>query len=311
MKQLLKQIIPQKLLYDYRLHHINQNSKKSYSEIEEDISRRYFSETGKILKWENPTSYTEKLNFSKLYNVTDFKQKASDKLKVRELIIEKIDENHLIPLLGVYDSIEEMLSSLNSLPNEFVIKCNHDSGSTTVVRNKNQIDKRSLITKYHFYMKRRFAYDSYEMHYDGIKPKIIVEKYMSNPFDSELMDYKFLCFDGKPYYCWVDLNRYTNHKRNVYDLSWNLMPFNQHRYGNYSGIIPKPNNFEEMLDIATQLSKGIDHVRIDLYSIEDKTYFGEMTFTNGAGYEAITPDIWDEQLGRLWNLDVSKRLSKR
>lgn len=116
-----------------------------------------------------------------------------------------------------------------------------------------------------------------------------------------ILDYKFLCFNGIPYYCWVDTDRFSNHKRNIYDMDWNLQPFNQYSYGNSNYDIPRPSTFEEMKKIATRLSEGFDHVRVDLYEIDGKIYFGEMTFTNGNGTEPFVPDEYDYKLGALWD----------
>lgn len=105
----------------------------------------------------------------------------------------------------------------------------------------------------------------------------------------------------------MDFDRYTEHKRNVYDLNWKLQPWNQYNYGNYSGTVPKPQNFEEMVKIATRLCEGFSHVRIDLYDVDGKIYFGEMTFTNGSGFEPIIPEEYNRMLGDLWNLDMDPK----
>ena len=120
-------------------------------------------------------------------------------------------------------------------------------------------------------------------------------------------DYKFMCFNGKTYYCWVDFDRFSNHKRNIYDMNWNLQKFNQYNYGNYEKDFSCPEKFNEMKEIVKKLCSEFDQVRVDLYLINGNIYFGEMTFTNGNGFEKITPDVWNEKLGDLWELDLSNR----
>ena len=129
--------------------------------------------------------------------------------------------------------------------------------------------------------------------------KIICEKYIADK-NNQLNDYKFLCFNGKPYYCWVDIDRMTEHKRNVYDINWNLQKWNQFNYSNSKKKLEKPKNYDKMINIAAKLSKDFPHVRVDLYNVDGKIYFGEMTFTNGKGYETINPEKYDKQLGDLW-----------
>ena len=124
---------------------------------------------------------------------------------------------------------------------------------------------------------------------------------------SNINDYKFLCFDGEPYYCWVDVDRFQGHKRNIYDMNWNLQPFNQATYGNSTKTIKQPQKFDEMINICKILSKGFDHVRVDLYDINGYIFFGEMTFTNGNGMEAIMPIEYDYKLGELWKNFKSNR----
>ena len=118
----------------------------------------------------------------------------------------------------------------------------------------------------------------------------------------ELQDYKFLCFDGVPHFFFFFFWRFGNHTRNVYDLNWELQPWNQYTYDNSTNPIPKPENFDKMVELATTLCQGFSHVRVDLYNVEGRIYFGEMTFTNGCGFDRIIPDKYDYTLGQLWNI---------
>lgn len=300
IKQTIKGWIPEKIMNLYYLNKASIRKNKTFEQIEKEISKEYKKKFRKELNWTNPKTYTEKLNVSKVYGSSELKANLTDKILVRDWIKEKIGEEFLIPLIGVYDKFEDI--DFDNLPKQFVIKCNHDSGSVVLCKDKEKLDIKKLKEKYEFYLKRNFAYLGYEMHYKDIKPKIVIEKYMGD----SIRDYKFLCFGGKPYYCWVDMDRFSNHKRNIYDLDWNLQPFNQITYGNYEHKIECPEQYEQMKEIAKILSEGFDHVRVDLYTINKKIYFGEMTFTNGNGFGIIHPEEWDYKLGELWDF-VNRR----
>lgn len=284
-----------------KLAQFKRHSRMSYAEIEAEIGACYERVFGRKLDWDNPQTYNEKINVSKVYMATPEKTRLADKYLVREWMREKIGEEYLIPLLGVYDSFDEI--DFDALPDKFVIKCNHDSGSVTLVSDKSKIDRKILKRRYNFQMKKNWAWMGFEMHYRDIKPRIIIEQYMGDAIN----DYKFLCFDSKPCYCWVDFNRYTNHKRNMYNLDWELQPFNQWHYGNYEGTVTRPECFDEMKRIVSILCTGFEHVRVDLYVINERIYFGEMTFANGNGFEEITPEEWSLKLGELWSFDNTIR----
>ena len=299
IKSTIKKLIPNKLLCDYNLLKLNIKGKKSYKKIEQEINKEYEKIFHRKLNWDNPQSWTEKVNVSKVYDVTTKKTDLTDKYKVRDFIKREIGEEYLIPLLGVYDKFEDI--DFNKLPDKFVIKCNHDSGSTTLCEDKTKINYKELKNKYDFFLKRNYSSQGHEMQYKNIKPKIIIEKYMG----SSINDYKFLCFNGKPYFVWVDVDRFDNHKRNVYDLDWNLQPF-EITFKNSKKKKKKPKDFQLMKEVATKLCKEFDHVRVDLYYIDNKIYFGEMTFTSDNGFEIITPNKYDFELGKLWKNNIKK-----
>ena len=260
----------------------------------------YKIRTGQELNLTNPQTFNEKLQWLKLYNRKPIYSKMVDKYAVKEYVANIIGEEYIIPTLGVWKRFEDI--DFDKLPNQFVIKCTHDSGSVTVCEDKTKLDIVKLKKQYEFYLRRNYAFMTYEMHYKNIPHRIVIEKYMGQAIN----DYKFLCFNGRPLYCWVDVDRFSNHKRNIYDLDWNLQPFNQF-YSNSDKAIEKPACFDEMIRIVTRLCKGFSHVRVDLYLIDGKIYFGEMTFTNGGGNEVITPDKWDKKLGDLWEIDTLGR----
>ena len=304
------------ILYDLYSH---QKRKKKIKQIEK-IKKLSFKQQIKILEnlyeqrighkldWGNLNTYTEKMQWEKVYDENPLKVKIADKYEVRDWVKEKIGEKYLIPLLGVYDSFDEI--DFSKLPDSFVIKTNHGSGTNYIVKDKSSFDKRRAKLMFDDWMATDYGYNTgFELHYSKIKRKIIIEKYMETA-EKELQDYKFLCFDGQPKFCWVDTGRYSHHTRNVYDMDWNLQPFTQERYELYKKPIPCPKNFNLMKEIACKLSNGFPHVRVDLYNIDGQIYFGEMTFTNGSGLDRIIPEKYDLMLGNLWNLKSDKKEEK-
>ncbi len=291
-----KKRFERKLLWEQEMH-----SRMTYAELEAEISRRHEAMFGRKLDWDNPRTYNEKIHVSKIYMPTPLKTRLADKVAVREWVAERIGSEYLVPLLGVYASFDDI--DFDALPDKFVIKCTHDSKSTTVVKDKSKINTYLLRLKYDLCLSRNWGWNGFEMHYRDIPPKIIIEPYLGDAIN----DYKFLCFDGRPCYCWVDFDRYTNHKRNMYNLDWELQPFNQYHYGNYEGTVNCPENFGEMKRIVAELCKGFEHVRVDLYVVGGRVYFGEMTFTPAAGLNDFYTQEFLNILGDLCELDTSEK----
>ncbi len=309
MLRKLKHLFPG--LYDYyrflcrrkRILRINKMKMATDKQRREIIAKVYAKKIGRPLDWSNLSAYTEKMQWEKLYGDNPMKPILADKYLVREWISEKIGEEYLIPLLGVWDSFDEI--DFDSLPNKFVLKTNHGSGTNEIVKDKSKLKIKSVRRKFNDWMTMDFAYSTYfEMHYSKINRKIIAEKYMETDL-GELQDYKFLCFDGKAHFCWVDLGRYTKHTRTVFDMDWNLQPWTQATYGIADLPIPKPKNFDKMKELAEKLAQGFPHVRVDFYNVDGTIYFGEMTFTNGSGFDCIVPDKYDFELGKLWTINTS------
>ena len=263
----------------------------------------YFT-TGKMLNLENPQTFNEKIQWLKLYDSTPLKTKLADKYLVRDWVKEKIGEDYLIPLLGVWKNFDDI--DFDKLPEKFVLKANHGSSWNIIVTDKNKFDKKLAKRKIKKWLNTNYALlGGLELHYKNIKPLIIAEEYIEAD-DGDLKDYKFLCFNGEVKYVWVDKDRYKNHKRNLYDINWNLVPekiSEKHVYDNFSPCA-KPYNFEKMLKFANIMSKGFPFVRVDFYENDNKLYFGEMTFTSASGTHIFTPDIFNFKLGEL--IDLTK-----
>lgn len=305
IKSKLKKLLP--FWYEIYLHmqrrlcilKIKKRKKLSSDEYKNEISKQYKQRIGRDIDWSNIETYTEKMQWSKLYDSGALKSDLTDKYKVRKWVADKIGEEYLIGLLGVWDSFDDI--DFSTLPDKFVLKTNHGSGTNEIVRDKNKLDIKNTRRKFKDWLDTDFGYKSLELHYSAIVPKIIAEEYIESEL-GELQDYKFLCFDGEPHYCWVDMGRYTKHTRNVYDLNWELQPWNQETYSHYEKPIEKPENFEKMIELVRVLSQGFSHVRVDLYNVNGKIYFGEMTFTNGGGFDRIFPAEYDKKLGDLWQI---------
>lgn len=262
-----------------------------------EIEKLYKKVTNQRLDLQCPRTYTEKIQWLKINELVPLRTQLADKVEVRKWIEEKIGNKYLIPVCGIYDNFDDI--NFSELPNKFVLKTNHAAGWNIIVDDKTKFDYKKAKKKINKWLKINYAFWSdFEMHYSPIQPKIIIEQFI-NDSNGELNDFKFLCFNGNVKYCWVDLNRHSNHKRNVYDLNWNLQPWNQYSYGNYLGEVSKPQNFDKMVEIAHILCQGFKHVRVDLYNVDGKIYFGEMTFTNGSGYEKITPESYNLMLGDM------------
>jgi len=311
MKNKLKILFPKTYAYYqhlkrmHRIHKINRIKKMPFEKQLNLIEQTYAERVGHLLDWNNLRTYTEKMQWAKVYDMDPLKSQLSDKYAVRSWVAEKIGEEHLIPLLGCWDRFEDIDFSM--LPEQFVLKTNNGCGTNLIVKNKESLHYKEAKRLFKDWLAMDFAYNNpVEYHYSIIPPKIIAEKYMSTK-SGDLPDYKFLCFHGKPYYCWVDQGRYLKHTCDFFDMEWNHQSWHKYRFSTCETPIPKPENFEEMVVIATKLCEGFSHVRVDLYNVDGKIYFGEMTFTYASGFSRLVPDSADCMLGDLWKVDTSVR----
>ena len=271
------------------------------SEYPEEIKRWYKMKTGKVLNLDHPKTFNEKIQWLKLYDRNPLKTKLADKYMVRDYIKEKIGTGYLVPLLGVWNNFEDI--DFDKLPDQFVLKCNHGSGCNVIVHDKSKLDISNTRMKFELWLKKNFAFtNGFELQYKDIPPKIIAEKYLENEND-ELWDYKFFCFNGKVKFIQVDRQRYVNHVRRFYSVEWKPYSFLS-KYPLDNHILEKPAKLEEMLDIVQKLAEGFLHVRVDLYSVKDNIYFGEMTFSHESGVPKWTPDFVDEEIGKYIKLSI-------
>ena len=274
----------------------------------ENIIKKQFKEAlGYELNLENPKSFNEKIQWLKLYYHNPLITKCADKFKVRDYIKEKIGEEYLIPLIGVWDKVEDI--DFASLPEQFVLKVNWGSGMNIIVKDKSKLDIEDAKKKLKKWINpfSNHYYYSFEYSYKHIEPKIICEKFMKNKAFDNLTVYKIFCILSKPYMFQVILDDKTeNEKINYYDLNWNKLELKQN-FENFDYNLNKPEQLDKMIELAKELSKDFKYfVRVDLFEIENKIYFSEFTFYTDNGIAKFTPASWDNKLGELIELPKEK-----
>ncbi len=256
----------------------------------------------KELNLENPQTFNEKLQWLKLYDRNDLYTIMVDKYEAKKYVANLIGKQYIIPTLGIYDNFDNI--DFKNLPEQFVLKCTHDSGSTIVCKDKKKFNVVKARNKINKSLKRNFYYEFREWPYKNVSPKIIIEKYIqNNNQNEELNDYKIFCFNGKPYMILVCSNRKGKQKNtDFFDIEWNKMEFTRENFENNKENIKKPQNLEEMLEISKKLSRNTIFLRVDLYEICGKVYFGELTFYPSSGFEGFKPELWDKKLGDMIQL---------
>ena len=274
---------------------------KLYPEI---LAESFQWRVGRPLDLDNPKTFTEKIQWLKIFGSTPIKSQLADKFSVRGWVADKIGDEYLIPLLGVWNDFDDI--DFDALPEKFVLKCNHGSAMNIVVRDKKNFDVRRAREKFNAWLAIDFATGFFELHYTRIKRKIIAEKFLTNGDAPDINDYKFWCFGGRVEYVQVDRNRSTNHVQRFYTVDWEPLDFIILGHKLDTTISEKPPTLKKMLEIAEKLSDGFSIVRVDLYCVENKIYFGEMTFTPLAGYIKWTPAEMDYRIGKLIQLDSGK-----
>lgn len=265
----------------------------------------YFATTGKFINFRNPKGFNEKQQWLKVNNRRPEYTSLVDKFAVREHINTVLGEGYLFPLIGKFDSFDDI--DFEALPNQFVLKCNHDSGSVKIIKDKASLTKEDferMKASIELSMSKDFFFAGREYPYKGIKPCIIIEELMideKNP-DKSIEDYKFFCFNGEPKVMFVATDRSTDCRFDFYDMDFNHLDL-VNIHPNSDKVIEKPKMFEEMKEIAARLSKNMPFVRVDLYELNGKIYFGEYTFFHGGGFRLCNPPEWERKLGDWIKLD--------
>ena len=266
----------------------------------EELVKWYYENTGSKLDLDAPKTFNEKLQWLKLYDATPLKTQLADKFLVRSWLADKVGSDHLVPLLGVWDSFDEI--DFGKLPSKFALKTNHGSGWNIIVTDKSKLDKAVAKAKFDKWLSLNFAFVSgLELHYKNIPPKIIAEQFIENA--KGLIDYRFYCFHGEPVQVWVDIYSGTrNHRREIYDMEWHKLPLKCTWPSGQGLLDEKPSTFSQMREYAKLLSQGFKFVRVDFFEVNQMLYLGEMTFIPMGGIGSFSPSKWDIILGDYLNL---------
>lgn len=252
------------------------------------LLRVQFKKTQKHnLDLEHPLSLSEKIMWIKVNHRLDELAPYVDKVTVRDFVREKLGESHLIPCLGVFDHFDEI--DFDALPNQFVMKASHGSKWNIIVKDKSRFDKEAAREKFQKWLKMAYGELTQETCYRPLRGKILIEAYLEDKSGS-LLDYKFYCCNGEILGLHVDFDRFGDATYRTYDADWNELKKSKPTLP-IPPVLPKPENFDEMLEACRKLSQGFSYVRVDLYNCDNHIYFGELTFTPGDGRAVFNP-IW-------------------
>lgn len=272
---------------------------------------KYRVRTGKPLNLKNPSGFNEKLQWLKIHDRNPGYAMLVDKYEVKRFVSDRIGEDYIIPTLGVWERFEDI--DFGMLPDQFVLKCTHDSGGLVICKDKSCFDEEEARRKINKSLKTNYYWHSREWAYKNVKPRILAEQYMvdtwaqrqfsQNAKTDGLIDYKFFCFHGVPKFLYVAYANLVDGKKDdllsYIDFNWNLTPFYRVDHKQIPVLPPKPDNLEEMIMIAEKLSANIPFVRVDLYCIDGKIYFSELTFCPGGGFGLFSPEEWEKRIGDL------------
>lgn len=288
--------------YLFLQHHYYEKLKESdyLKELGEWYSTYHNGNFENILQ---PKTFNEKIQWLKIYDNTELRAICADKFRVRNYINKlNLPDLHLIPLLGVWDSAESI--DFNSLPDSFVLKQNAACKLNLIIKNKASMDEDKVRALMKTWLEITFGYNGMELQYIKSPKKIVAEKYI-HELDGDLTDYKIFCFNGEPKFVEVIGDRgidLKHGKAEFLDLDWKILDFRTITYPKYSISPAKPENLDKMITIAKALSEPFKFVRVDLYNVAGKIYFGEMTFTPTNGAAKWSPSGTDERLGQLIDL---------
>ena len=257
----------------------------------------YFRRFKRFLNLKDPKSFNEKLQWLKLHDRKPEYTRMVDKYEAKQYVAERIGEEYIIPTLGVWECFDDI--DFDSLPEQFVLKCTHDSGGLVICRDKAKLDIAAARKKINESLKNNYFWHRREWPYKNVKPRIIAETYMEDTQTAELRDYKFFCFDGEVKALFVATERYADNeetKFDFFDAEYNHLPFTN-GHPNAAVLPEKPVCFEQMKTLAAKLSKGVPHLRIDFYEVDGRVYFGELTFSHWSGMMPFEPAQWDYTFG--------------
>lgn len=271
---------------------------------------KYRRKFGVKLSFKSPKTFNEKLQWLKVYNRKQLYTTMVDKFEAKKYVASVIGKEYTIPTLGIYDSFDEI--DFDTLPDQFVIKCTHDSGGLVICRDKSKLNIEKTKEKICNCLKNNYYYGGREWPYKNVKPRIIIEKYMEDKNSKTMRDYKIFCFSGKPKILYLSegLEDHSTASMSFYDMNMQLTDCRRSDYKPLNYKPQKPKNFEKMKEFSSLFSKNIPHLRVDWYEVNGKLFFGEFTFTTCGGYVPFAEEKWNKRMGSWIKLEKSKERIK-
>lgn len=272
---------------------------------EKFLAKKFKYAFGRKINLDNPKTFNEKLQWIKLYDRKPIYTTLVDKYAVKKYVADIIGDEYIIPTLGVWDRFEDI--DFDSLPEQFVLKCNHNSGGLVICKNKKNLDYEASRARINASLKKNYYYSAREWPYKDVRPCILAEKYMEDAGRDFLPVYKIFCFGGNPHIIQTIQNdKQPNESIDYFDTDWNLLNLKQN-YPNSEAPLPKPKKLDEMLELAKKLAGNAPpFIRVDFYEVNGKLYFSEFTFFSDAGFAKFDPPEWDIKLGELIKLPGEK-----
>lgn len=270
------------------------------------LSLRFRCKMGYWMNWKKPVTFSEKLQWLKVYNRKSEYTTLVDKYLVKDHVAEIIGREYIIPTIGVWDSVDNI--DWNTLPNKFVLKTTHGGGGTGVIicRDKDNLDIEEVKMKLSGSLKSDIFSILREWPYKDVRKRIIAEELLMSDdgIHSDLPDYKFFCFNGMPMYCQVISGRSDVMTVDFYNSMWEHQEFHEPKFTPFSQTRhERPNQFDSMWKLAELLAKDHPFIRVDFYEVNNKVYFGELTFYPTSGFGGFDPKCWDEYFGTLIKLN--------
>ncbi len=267
----------------------------------------YQSRMHRKLNLKHPQLFSEKLAWLKLHDRKSVYSQMVDKYEAKEYVASLLGQNFIIPNYGVWNRFDDI--DFDQLPNQFVLKCTHDSGGLVICRDKVLFNKEAARQKLEFSLRHNFWWWTREWSYKNVPPRIIAEKYVEDETAKQglgLTDYKFYCFNGEPRFLYIStgLENHTTARISFITMDWKMAPFRRQDFLPYDQLPPRPSKFDEMVTVARKLSSGMFFLRVDLYQIDEQVYFSELTFYPCGGMMPFAPKEWDWKIGQLLQLPI-------
>lgn len=284
------------------------NSYGFYKHLSDEklIRKMYRTYFGREIDLENPKTFNEKQQWLKLNDRKPEYTQMVDKYEAKKYVADRIGEEYIIPTYGVWDSFDEI--DFDVLPDQFVLKCTHDSGGLVIVRDKTKLDKKAAKAKIERSLKHNYFYHGREWPYKNVRPRILAEAYMQDGENRDLRDYKFYCFDGVPRFLYISegLEDHKTARISFVTCNWEFASYERSDYRPFDTLPKKPEKFDDMLNLAARLSSGHAFLRVDLYQINGKIYFSELTFSPCGGFMPFKDPQSDLEIGEMLKLPQKK-----